>query len=929
MKFDRVPTRRDPRWRFLALLASYVVFGITFLGFNRSPLQILMVVSATCGLDMLFHHVARGRKDRTVLFPLSSMISGFGLGILVNYAHGPWLLFVPVFFSVASKYVLTFKGRHVFNPTLIGVTLSLLLGEGMISASPSYQWGGSLAICFFIVGAALSLFIREVRRVPLTLAFLGFYFVGLAIRAYVIRYHVPTETLFLGALTAPAFFLFTYFMLTDPKTSPPTARGQVLMAFVIVGLDLWLHKMHRLSTLFLAGSMYFAGRFVWLHVAELVKDPRGVGPRLSRWAPRPLTAAAIAALGLVVHAGFIRPKQDAEAHVAMTAQAADAVGIAARPSDALSLVDPRIAHVAKWLLSIGDAVASADVDLDGRQDLFFTLPLKQAEDRGALYLNRGHFKFERVEIPELALLVAEPRTHGFPAGAVFFDADNDGDQDLLVLFAWGESRLFRNRLLEDGKLSFAAESGPSALRDYTVSVAATVVDLNRDGKLDVFLANVLPTTLPAYDQPTRFDIFRLPQPAHEGDRRMFDFMHRTWYDAANGGDKWIYMNEGASFARQKAAERETFGTRWTLAVGAADLNRDGSPELYLANDFGPDQLFQNDGKGRFAAVRGSFIGEMGRDTYKGMNVSIGDVDGNGHQDLYVSNVHKPLQAEGSLLWMNDGTMATAGAAAFTDRASGRNALNERRFGWGAAMGDLDLDGKLDLAQANGMVNDRYDRTAAEGQPCDDYWYYAEKVALTNPDVHGFADRWADLRGRCIFPADANRLYLNRDRYFVDVAASVGFDLPKDAQGKPSGPSRAVAMVDLDEDGDLDLVVTHQFSGPSFFENGTAQADGPHWVGLALEGDGRRCNRDAIGTVARVQDGAYPEQMREVQAVSGFSAQGDRRILFGLGGKGGASREVAVRVKWCGDGPEQALLLPTRQYHRIRQPRVSEPMAGTP
>jgi len=279
---------------------------------------------------------------------------------------------------------------------------------------------------------------------------------------------------------------------------------------------------------------------------------------------------------------------------------------------------------------------------------------------------------------------------------------------------------------------------------------------------------------------------------------------------------------------------------------------------------------------------------------------MGDVDGNGTLDIYVSNVHEPLQAEGSMLWMNDGY---ADVSSFHDAAARRNALNPRRFGWGGAMGDLDRDGRLDILQANGMVDDAYDR---KYESCEDYWYWNARIALTGPDIHGYADSWADLQGRCIFPNEQNRVMLNRGQFFVDVAAQVGWEKKDNARG--------IALVDLDNDGDLDVLMTHQFAPVSVFRN---DSDDRNWLGLELNGDGISCNRDALGTRVEISyqlDGETFSQIREITASNGLSAQSEHRLLFGLGDYGG---NVHTRINWCGIS-EEDLQLQSGRYHRVQQ-----------
>lgn len=139
-----------------------------------------------------------------------------------------------------------------------------------------------------------------------------------------------------------------------------------------------------------------------------------------------------------------------------------------------------------------------------------------------------------------------------------------------------------------------------------------------------------------------------------------------------------------------------------------------------------------------------------------MNASAGDLDGNGKEDIYISNVHHEMQAEGSLLWMNE-TGDGAKVVDFKERAQRYNLLNTNRFGWGAAMGDLDLNGWTDVVQANGMVDDIWDKKWDKAQ---NFWYYQAQIARTGPEIHSYADKWADIRGCYIYANEPDRISLN-------------------------------------------------------------------------------------------------------------------------------------------------------------------------
>ena len=252
-------------------------------------------------------------------------------------------------------------------------------------------------------------------------------------------------------------------------------------------------------------------------------------------------------------------------------------------------VDSRILHISKWVMAQGDGVAIADVNQDGLQDMFLSYSLKQKEDRAALYINQGDFKFSRFPLPALDSFIENYHTEGLAAAALFFDYDNDNDQDLLIGVGFGSSRLLKNELSETGKLGFTDVTKQVGLERHTTSMSLNVADFNRDGILDIVIGNALQTHMPDYDPKPEFSIFSLPADEYSGDMRPTNFMHRTWHNAANGGYNSIYIGNKDSFALLDNETSGFVGTRWTLDVGIGDLNNDGFADIYLANDFGLDQ----------------------------------------------------------------------------------------------------------------------------------------------------------------------------------------------------------------------------------------------------------------------------------------------------------------------------------------------------
>lgn len=905
------PPASDLRWRAFALLFSYLLLGISVLGFSRRPGQVFLLIGMGALLDVLLNGLLKGRR----VFPLSAIISCCSLAILLNWSYGIYNLFLPVFVCIASKYLFTLNGRHFFNPSLFAICFCILLGSEYITLAPSYQWYGTAnsawVMAFFVATGALLLFVFKIDRTWLILSFLGSFVVLTAVRATVMEHIIPWETLFVGAITSPAFYLFTFYMITDPATSPSDTRQQVMVGVAIAVLDFVFHLKFSLYTFFFAGLTVASTRYLYFGLQQW--RTRGWAALRPTYSDLLRRYAVLAVLAVPVFWSFRLNEHELWSatagsgfHLQPVSEANS--GLRGPAGNILTQTDPRVAHVAKWILSVGDAAAVADVDLDGLPDLFLTQPLKALDWRAKLYLNKGGLRFEKLAIPALERYLDQPAVYGVPGFAYFLDFDNDGDKDLFVGFGFGPSHLFENRLLPDGQLAFREVETPFLKQQNTVCLAANSFDFNNDGRLDLLLTNTLHQYLPDYtDTLMPLNIFKLPQPQYEGDRRMFHFMHESWHNANNGGLNHLLINTSdASVFKPLDAQRSGLTeTRWSLAVGTADLNNDGFTDVYIANDFGRDDCYLNQGGKRFERQEGHFFGDIGLDTYKGMNASVADFDGNGKDDIYVSNVHHAMQAEGSLLWMND-TPDRAPKIDLHEKAAEYNLLNTNRFGWGAAAGDLNLDGWQDVVQANGMVDDVWDKKYAEAE---NYWYYQAQIARTGPEIHSYADKWADIRGCYIYPNELDRISLNQQgKGFIDASEALGF--------VHKANTRGVALADFDNDGDLDILVTHQFGAPFLYKN---ELKTKAWLGLSLQGNGTTTNKDAVGTkvwLRYTQNGQARQQYRELRLANGFMAMGDNRLLFGLGSQD--VKNLTIEIQWH-NGRKQTLQgLAANQYHHIIQ-----------
>jgi Na+-translocating ferredoxin:NAD+ oxidoreductase RnfD subunit len=254
----------DARYIVPFILLTYNLLGITLLGFNRSLEQIVLTIAAGIFLhvfyDLLF--------NKKLTFNISAVTTSLGLCILVNYGHSNLYPLVPIFFGISSKFFFTFKGKHTFNPAMFGVTLSLLIASEFISSSPAYQWNGASSMAIVIVMSALIFFMPKINRGWLVGSFLCVFTIQILLRSIIIKHYLPFNTLFFGTITSPSFFLFTFFMITDPATSPNDKKQQIIVGTSLALLDLIYHLVSSYHTFFFAALTLGSIRFIWFHFKE-------------------------------------------------------------------------------------------------------------------------------------------------------------------------------------------------------------------------------------------------------------------------------------------------------------------------------------------------------------------------------------------------------------------------------------------------------------------------------------------------------------------------------------------------------------------------------------------------------------------------------------------------------------------------------------
>jgi hypothetical protein len=570
---------------------------------------------------------------------------------------------------------------------------------------------------------------------------------------------------------------------------------------------------------------------------------------------RALRLSAVAVLAVVVVAAgvvwWLRRPREAPAVQSLRAAAPEALPAAA-PAPALPFADVTAAAGIDFVHdngaygdkllpeTMGGGGAFLDHDGDGDQDLLLVnsapwpwAPGARRRAVQALYANDGGGRFRDVT-------AAAGLDVGFYGqGVAVGDYDNDGDPDLF-LTAVGPDRLFENR---GGRFHEVTAAAGVAGSPDGWSTSAAFFDADNDGDLDLFVCNYV-----RWSKEIDFEVdYRLTGVGRAyGPPDNYQGTHSALF--RNDGDgTFTDVSEAAGIQVANPATGEPSGK--ALAVVPVDVDRDGWMDLFVANDTVGNFFFHNRGDGTFAeegAVSGLAYDRMGNAT-GAMGVDAAYHRNDGALAFMIGNFANEMTS----VYVSQGDPGL-----FADEAIGEGvgAPSRQALSFGLFLFDADLDGRLDLLQSNGHLEEEIDKV-------DPSQRYRQGAQL-------FWNAGAASRST-----------------FVEVPAAETGDLARPIVGRGS------AYADIDGDGDLDVVLFQTGGAPLLLEN--RQRTGHHWLRIELEGDpGRGSNRDALG--ARLElttDGVT--QLRQVMAARSYLSQSERAVTFGLGEAEVADRLVVV------------------------------------
>lgn len=582
-------------------------------------------------------------------------------------------------------------------------------------------------------------------------------------------------------------------------------------------------------------------------------------------------------------------------------------------------------HMSFYFMQVGQSAALGDLDGDGLAN-----DLCQTDVRTkSMFISPAPATGERFAPFSVDFGALVDRVTVHPSICRFADMNEDGLSDLFVTF-YGRAPLMLLRkaptTLATGQpltqASFEITELVPGLDERWWTATAAFADVDGDGHQDIIVGNYYPDGAQITDASSDVP---------------FE-MNENFNKARNGGRNRIFLFSDGHSGDQPSVRYRDAGDvfpddgelGWTLAIGAADLDRDGLPELYIANDFGPDSMLWNQSKPGAVVFRelkgatGALIPEsqsMGRDSFKGMSADFGDINHDGIFDISVSNIGSPFAlGESHFLWTSTGDVSRFkdGFAPWVDNGI-KDGVGHSAWAWDTRFEDFNNDGVLELVQATGLVKGK-----------DNKWPDLAQVGASNDVFVKYPRNWPKfIEGS----ASVDGWYpnpfwvLGKTGRYVDVSATLFPGL--------TPATRGIAVSDVDGDGLPEMVYANFWEESQFIKNESPAAG--QFLGLhlllpvATTGQAEpspaevtthpghpawREGTPAIGAFVEIDGPGGVKQIRQVDGGNGHSGQRSPDIRFGLGSVAGDA--VPVRIRWrdaAGAMHDSALTL-APGYHTV-------------
>lgn len=488
-------------------------------------------------------------------------------------------------------------------------------------------------------------------------------------------------------------------------------------------------------------------------------------------------------------------------------------------------VNPSIEQHSGWISAVGGAVALNDLDGDGLNNDVCYVETRSNRVIVAPVPSTGNryqpFTLKVTNLPYDSDIMA-------PMGCLPADMNEDGIEDILVYY-WGRTPVAFIKQDDSYQQQEVINNGE---KWYTN--AATFADLDGNGHQDLIIGNYFQDNAEIIDvNSTKIE-------------QMQDSMTRAF----NGGKNRILLwtkNPNNTLQYEEAINpfSDKIAHAWTLAIGTADLDGDLLPEIYFANDFGPDRLLYNQsspGNLQLTLLKGEKhlttpnSKVLGNDSFKGMGVDFGDINHDGLFDIYVSNIASEYALEEShFLFASTGELAKMkeGIAPYNDISESLG-LSRSGWGWETKLADFDNDGELEALQATGFRKGKVNR-----------WAELQELAMGNDELLKSPQSWFNFRNGDDLSGNQHNPFFVRhsDGRYYDLAEELGLAQPF--------VTRGIATADVDGDGDLDFAIGNQWETSYFYRNDSPSSGQFLNLKLVLPISNNQGETPAIGAVATV------------------------------------------------------------------------------